>query len=540
MNRFILKYKWPVFFSFTIPLLAYLFWPLESDEFAIVYDQAKIEEKQSFLSRGKKSGSKEPGPNIILLVADDLGQTDISLYGNELVQTPNIDRLGNEGVSFSSAYVTSSVCSPSRAGLLTGRYQHRFGFENQMQERYLRNKLEYLGMSWFINSDPWIINNMESVPREEDRIRQGLPPGEITIAEILKKEGYSTGLIGKWHLGQSEASNPCQFGFDYQYGFYGSHSLYAPEGTPGIVDTKIEGDWTDPFIWSGQRDGVHAMYRNCEEIQEPEYLTNRFGEEAINFILENQDNPFFLYVPFNAPHTPLQVPEEYHARFSHISDPVKRTYNAMIASLDDAVGNIVNTIDSLGLAENTLIFFISDNGGATYTLTTDNFPWKGGKITSFDGGFKVPFLIRWKGKIQPGTRYDQPVSSLDILATTSSAAELELPDDHTLDGIDLLPFLNGDRVDVPHQSLFWKRGAINTVLDGHWKLIFDNKFGQNLLYNLKNDPTENQNLAHKNPRKVEQLKKLHQNWVDQMPPPMWPPLITFRYQEGNSEYFFEN
>ena len=268
---------------------------------------------------------------------------------------------------------------------------------------------------------------MTDVPDKEAILKQGLPPDEITLPELLQKHGYSTGLIGKWHLGWNEDNKPCNFGFDYQYGFYESHSLYAYEGTPGIIDQKVPEDFTDKHIWKGQREGAHAIFRNCQEIEEREYLTDRIAEEGIDFIDRNMDEPFFLWLSFNAPHTPLQAKEYYYNQFAHIEDPVKRIYAAMIANLDEAVGSVLNHIKNLNLEENTLIFFISDNGGAEYTFTTDNGPYKGGKITDFEGGVQVPFIMKWKGQVPEGISYDPMVSSMDIFHSVIAAASIQLP-----------------------------------------------------------------------------------------------------------------
>jgi arylsulfatase A-like enzyme len=263
---------------------------------------------------------------------DDLGMADVSLYGEGDMSTPNIDRLGQQGVVFENAYVTSPVCAPSRAALITGRYQQRFGFEFTMHERYLRNRLEYLGFRYFVDSDPWEAKWTNKVPDEDNIHNQGLPLSEITIANVLKRQGYQTGVIGKWHLGWSEEKRPSAFGFDEQYGFFMSHSLYAPEGTDGMIDQKNEGDWTDPYIWGGQRIGPCAIYRNYVEIEETGYLTDRITDESIDFVNTHKEEPFFLWASYNVPHTPLQAPKEYVYKFLHIEDPIKRIYRAMISA----------------------------------------------------------------------------------------------------------------------------------------------------------------------------------------------------------------
>lgn len=527
--------------SLAIPLVlaALCLKPLTHEGFDISVDQEKLAGKKAFLLEEFKPASPARQPNIIVILADDLGLMDISLNGNAEIQTPHIDAIAREGVVCSQGYVSSAVCAPSRAGLLTGRYQQRFGFENQEHDRYLRNKLEYYGTRLFVKTKPWIVQNMDAVPGPDNIAKQGLPPAEITLAEMLKKAGYQTAITGKWHLGNTTFSRPAEFGFDYQYGFYASHSLYAPEGSPGIVDLKNKKDWTDQYIWKSQRNGKSAIYRNGEPIEEKGYLTQRIADEAIGFIERNRGNPFFLYVPFNAPHTPLQAPKEYFDRFPQQQDSVKRVYQAMIAALDDAVGRINDRVKSLGIEENTLIFFLSDNGGATYTLTTDNGPLKGGKITGFEGGLRVPFFVKWKGVLPEHAVFEKPVSSLDIFATACAAAGAALPTDRPYDGVDLLPFLSGVNKDAPHEALFWKAAATRIVLRDGWKLIFDDKWGQTLLYHLAADPYEKNNLAAADPARVEALKTLHFDWSRDFPKALWPPMITFVVEDKTGVYYFE-
>ena len=524
---------------FLIPLIAYLLWPLKSDKFEIVWDENLINEKVEILNsiRDQKDGTESP--NIILILADDLSKYDISLYNHPVVNTPNIDKLAKQGALFEQGYVSASICAPSRAGLITGRYQNRFGFENQSQERYLVNKLQYYGMDLFIDSYPWKINKMKAVPNEAARIKQGLPPSEITIAEALQAKGYKTALIGKWHLGSSQEQIPCEFGFDYQYGFYGSHSLFVPESTQGYVDQKNEKDWTDQYIWKGQRDGVHAVRRNCEIIKEGRYFTDAVAEESIQFIKETND-PFFLYLPFSAPHTPLQAADSDVALYAEVEDPIKRTYYAMIAALDRAVGNILDEVERQGKTENTLIFFLSDNGGATYTHTTDNGPLKGGKVTAFEGGTQVPFMMKWPGKISPNSVVHQPVTSLDIFQTCLSAAGISKAYNRKLDGLNLLNLITGEAEAFDKRDLFWRNGAVTTVLDYPYKLIYSENNDQSLMYKIDIDSSEKFNLITKKPVLFQQLRDKQKNWQEEMATPLWPPLITFYHKEDGEEYYFEN
>ena len=518
-------------------LASYLFWPLSSSRFKIQLNKSLLSAKAAFLNGNSKNANTE-SPNILLIMVDDLGMADLTLYGKGYPETPNIDKLGQDGVVFTNAYVTSPVCSPSRAAILTGRYQQRFGFQYQMHERYLKNRMEYLGFSYFVDSHPWLPRWMDEVPDEEAISSQGLPPSEILLPELLKNQGYETALIGKWHLGSDSLRNPCQFGFDYQYGFYASHSLYSPEGSSGIHDQKVKKDFTDAHIWSGQRNGPHAIYRNCEEIEVSEYLTDMLAEEAINYLKTKKDKPFFLYLSFNAPHTPLQAPVEYMGEFSHIKDPIKRTYYAMIANLDENIGKVHNTLLETGLNENTLIFFISDNGGAEYTFTTDNGKYKGGKITNLEGGLKVPFFMNWKNKLLP-EHYENMVSSMDIFQTIAEVANIDLPNDREYDGVNLMPYLNGKNNLSPHEYLLWQRGFSKAIRSNDWKLCINEELQDTVLFNLKDDPFEF-NDVYKNYSSIgHNLALIHRNWSEQLPPPLWPSMIYYVYEDGNKTYFFD-
>ena len=521
-----------------VPLIAYLLWPLKSADFKIEDDLHALEEKRNILNSitVRPDSSK---PNIILITVDDLGMADVSLYGEGDTSTPNIDRLGEQGVIFENAYVTSPVCAPSRAALITGRYQHRFGFEFTMHERYLRNRLEYLGLRYFINSKPWEAKWMSNVPDQDNIHNQGLPLSEITIADVLKKQGYQTGIIGKWHLGWSEEKRPSKFGFDEQYGFFNSHSLYTPEGTEGIIDQKIEGDWTDPYIWSGQRNGPHAISKNYVEIEEKGYLTNRITDESIAFINNQKGEPFFLWASYNAPHTPLQAPKEYVDRFKHIEDPVKRVCRAMISKLDDEIGRFMKYLSDNEMEENTIIFFISDNGGAEYTLTTDNGRYEGGKNTEFEGGIKVPMIIRWTGSLPARQRFEPMVSSMDIFSTSLASVDSKYEIGRAVDGVNLLPFLTDTLQGNPHDYLFWQRGISKAVRSNEWKLMMNDKSGEKLLYNLNTNKYENPEESARYPEIVQHLDKEYQKWLQVHIEPHWPPVIYFFAEKDGKKYSFE-
>ncbi|MCB9304206.1 MAG: sulfatase-like hydrolase/transferase [Lewinellaceae bacterium] len=514
--------------------------PFHSEEFQGQFSEQALAQKASFLSQKTPIADTLRPPNIIILMADDLGYFDISLHGNTQIQTTHIDALARQGIACTRAYVSAPSCAPSRAGLITGRYQQRFGFENQLHERLPRNRFELFAARNFIRSNPWKIKNLPSVPTEAGRLREGLPPTEITLAEILKKRGYRTAIFGKWHLGSAPFCQPHRLGFDEHFGFYGSHSLFAPEGAPGMVDRHSPKDWTDKHIWSGQRNGDCAIVRNGLAVEEPGYLTQRFAEEAIRFLEENQNQPFFLFVPFSAPHTPFQAPEDYYARFSHIDDPVRRVYLAMIAALDDAVGDINKKVEELGLAQNTLIFFLSDNGGAEYTHATDNAPLNGGKITAFEGGLRVPFFLKWQGVLPAGTAYPHPVSALDIFTTVCAATHTALPEGRIYDGVNLLPYLLGHDPGKPHEALYWKGGSAWTILKNDWKFFYNAETGQSRLYKLADDPYEKANLAGKFPEKARALQADLDKWCAAMPKPLWPALVSFKHEDEEGVFYFDN
>jgi arylsulfatase A-like enzyme len=502
----------------------------------IVINSLALERKADYLERIGRQGDRITGqdsgsrPNILIILADDLGKNDISVYAAAGVKTPNIERLACEGVVFTDAYATSPVCNPSRAGMVTGRYQQRFGNERQIQSRYARNKLEFFAFKTFVNTHPLQFIEPWYSPAREEMMKQGLPQSEISIFEVLHAAGYRTACIGKWHLGYNRPFLPMDRSIDEFYGFYEAFSLYAPEKTPDIINYRHR-IFQNKMIWKQQRQGPSAIVRNGVEIEEGRYLTHRIAEEACQFITNNRDQPFLLYLPFSAPHTPFQAPRSYYDRFSHIEDPNRRVYCAMIAALDDAVGKILDRLEELGLADNTLVFFCSDNGGATYTGATDNGDLKGGKMTYFEGGLNVPFILRWPGKIEAGQRYREPVSLLDVFSTTAASCEIPLPDGIPVDGVDLLPFLTGnpdERPDFPpHDYLFWRTGFNMSVRNGKWKLILDERNGTVMLYDLETDKQEQINLQETYPEVVDQLRDSLSAWESQLMDPLWPSVMEY-------------
>lgn len=515
----------------------FLFWPINTDETLIKADAKLAEGKTAFLSKKDTSKTSEKKPNIIILLADDLGKYDISLYGGKSTPTPQIDSLAASGVTFTDGYVSSSICSPSRAGLLTGRYQERFGHEFQPGDRYPKNNLEYYAFKYLINTDSWRLNPKIEYPSDASIATQGLPQSEITFADLAKRKGYNTAIIGKWHLGHNKGFFPLDRGFDYHYGFYQAFSLFTPEDdNPDIINHHHK-DFTDKVIWGNGRVGIGQIRRDTTIIKDKAYLTETFADEAEAFIDKNKSKPFLLYVPFNAPHTPFQVRKKYYDRFPNVKDENKRVYFAMISALDDAIGRIVTKVKKEGLEENTLIIFASDNGGADYTFATTNAPLKGGKFSHFEGGINVPFALSWKGKIKPHTVYKTPVSSLDIFSTIAAAIHSDLPKDRVYDGVDLISTVNNNK--EAHKNLYWRSGDAKAIRSGEWKLIISGKTHQQWLYNLASDKSEKTDLAQQNPAKVKELQTALQNWEKGLVKPLWPNLMHYEFNFGTQKYFVD-
>jgi arylsulfatase A-like enzyme len=492
------------------------------------------------LSKGRYLDSllsmEDPGdrPNILLILVDDLGRDDIGVYARDGVNTPNLLRLANTGTTFTAAYSTSSVCSPSRASLLTGRYQHRFGFERQPMNRYPRNRLEYFMVDHFVNTEPMrLLEPMASPSREEIR-KQGIPPGEILLPEILQANGYHTGIFGKWHLGLSETFLPNARGFDEQYGFYEAFSRYALPGDPDVVDYKHD-YFANRHIWRQKRKGSCAIRVNDSIIMEKDYLTFSIAGRTVDFIRQHKEGPWFAYAAFNAPHTPFQVPVNYYERFAHIEDENKRVYYAMISALDEAIGTILDHLQQDGMLENTLILFVSDNGGATYTGATENGSLNAGKMTQFEGGVNVPCIVSWQDHLPSGGLYREPVSLMDLFATALSASGIRQPLDRTMDGVDLLPYLNGQKEGPPHRALFWRTDFNKSVRFGPWKLIWNTRDEQVFLFDLEQDREEQNNLAGDQPELVDMLKQEIIRWEQDMKAPAWPGVMEIRFVINGEE-----
>jgi len=436
-------------------------------------------------------------PNIVLILADDLGYCDTNLYECRDVKTPHIHSIAENGVSFTDGHVSAPLCSPSRAGLLTGRYQNRFGFEY----------------------------NAGGAARAH-RLGLGLPVSELTIADHLRKSGYATACIGKWHQGSQSQFYPTNRGFDEFYGFLTGAHLYIDPTLPGVKNNKAgefrRSRFTKEFF-QNWRKRVPIM-RGEKPADEQEYLTDAFTREALDFIDRKKDQPFFLYLPYNAPHTPLQTTKKYYDRFPHIKDEKSRIYAAMVSAVDDGVGEVLKKLKDTGLEENTMVIFLSDNGCAMYTQACSNDPLRQGKLWLLEGGTRVPFALQYPAAITKSQVYQKPVTSLDILPTAAKLANMDLPTDIKFDGVDLMPYLTGKNQSAPHDLLFCRHGFSKSVRQGNWKL-FQNT-GHNWLFDLDADLEEQQNLVSKHPDKLKELLGILTSWESEMIEPLWEPKKT--------------
>ncbi|MCW1885010.1 sulfatase-like hydrolase/transferase [Luteolibacter flavescens] len=425
----------------------------------------------------------ERKPNVLLIVADDLGWGELTSQGfTKDIPTPNIDSISANGVRFTNGYVSGPYCSPTRAGLLTGRYQQRFGHE-------------------FNPGNP-----------VEAGTAIGLSLQETTIGDRLKSAGYATGWFGKSHLGNTPEFHPQKRGFDEFYGFLGGAHGYFEPGR-----------------------GDNAVLRGTEPVKETGYLTETFASEAASFIERKKDQQWFVYLPFNAVHAPLDTLKKYDDRFASISDPKRRKFAALLSALDDSVGTVLNKVRDLKLEEDTIVYFISDNGGPTQSITSGNGPLKGYKAQTSEGGIRVPFAIQWKGTIPAGKVDERPVIQLDLLPTSLAAAGVEIDPAWKLDGVNLLPYLKeGGKTEAPHEALYWRFGQQIAIRKGEWKLVKSAEDGIRYgggkasadgakLYNLTTDIGEKNDLASEHPDKVKELTEAWNAWNATLVDPKWTP-----------------
>jgi len=425
----------------------------------------------ALLGADAERGNAPRKPNILLILADDQGYGECSCQGCKDVPTPNIDSIAANGTRFTNGYVTCPICAPTRAGLMIGRYQQRFGFET--------------------NPGP------ENIAATDF----GLDPNEVTLAARLKSVGYATGMFGKWHLGYKPELQPTARGFDEFFGFLSGANNYLP----GVRDNRR-----------------NPLMRGTETIQETEYLTDAFGREAVSFIEKHKDHPWFVYLPFNAVHSPLEATEAYKARFPEIPEGDRRTFAGMTAAMDDAVGRVLDKLRKLNLEEDTLIFYLSDNGGPTLSTTSNNAPLHGYKAQTWEGGIRIPYMIQWKGHLPAGRVSDQIVVSMDIHATAMTAAGSPPTPEWKLDGVNLLPYLTGEKTGNPHETLCWRMFEKWAIRHGDYKIVFmGRETPKPQLFNLAEDLGEKNDLAEKAPDKFQELMGLYQAWDAQMEKPRW-------------------
>jgi arylsulfatase A-like enzyme len=411
-------------------------------------------------------------PNILVILADDLGYADVGFNGCRDIPTPNLDTLARSGVRCTNGYVTHPFCSPTRAGLLTGRYQQRFGHEN---------------------NPAWLPQSTVA----------GLPLSQTTLPQVLKTAGYVTGCVGKWHLGAHPQFHPNRRGFDEYFGLLGGGHVYIP-GAKGSGEYQI------------------PMDRNGKPEPLTEYLTTVLGHEGSSFITRHKGQPWFLYLAFNAPHTPLQVTDPLMKRVKHITDETRRSYAGLVVGLDDAIGVVMNALKESGQVENTLVFFFGDNGGPVSVTHSDNTPLRGAKGDVFEGGIRVPFIISWPGRLAQGKDYAQPVSSLDVFATAVALTSANVPAGHTLEGTNILPYLTGRQAGAPHDRLFWRSGggAKFAVREGDWKLV-GGQNGKTQLFNLAEDIGESNDLAAAQGEVLTRLSRAYDEWNKDNVPPLF-------------------
>ena len=478
-------------------------------------------------SAGKPLGQRPP--NIIVILADDLGYNDVTTNGGGYADlgapTPNIDAIGRDGVRFDQGYAAAPICTVSRAALMTGRYPWRFGVEFTPTPGAMAKVAEPL----YADPDriyPIVLDKAKAAEAKNFN-DLGMPASEQTVAELLKARGYHTLHIGKWHLGSTPDMRPNNQGFDET--LFMESGLYLPQNSKDVVNSKQDFDPVDKFLWPNMRFGVSynaGKYVDAKWFEPSKYLTDYFTDEAVTAIKQNRNQPFFLYLAHWGVHTPLQASKADYDALPNIPDHRRRVYAAMVRSVDRSVGRVLQTLKDEGLDDNTIVIFTSDNGAPNYIgLPEVNQPFRGWKLTLFEGGLRVPYVAKWPGHIPPGTRYQQPVSNIDILPTVVAAAGGAVPTDRVMDGVNLLPFLAKDAGPQPQRTLFWRDGPYRAVQDQGWKLIVSERPRKDWLFDLKNDPTEKTNLAALQPEKLAQLKALLKAHHANMPPPLWPSFL---------------
>ena len=471
---------------------------------------------------------EERPPNIVLILADDLGWNDVSMNGpNPTTQTPNIDALAAEGITFTQGYAANGTCAPSRAALMSGRYGTRFGFEFTPTPTGMMPIVELLGNAVERPLQPLTVSNTEQASLSYDEM--GMPPSEITLAELLADQGYHTVHIGKWHLGRVNGMAAHEQGFAES--LLMASGLYGRRDDQDVIQARQNFDPIDRFLWAALN--FAASFNGGPRFEPPKYLTDYYTDQAVKVIEANKDRPFFLYLAHWAPHTPLQASKEDYEALSHIELHRERVYAAMIRSLDRGVGRVMQALKTNGIDENTLVMFTSDNGGAGYIGLPDvNEPYRGWKITLFEGGIRVPFLARWPARLPAGETFDAPVHHFDMYATAAAAAGADLPTDRVMDGVDLTAYVTGiDTSQAPHEYLFFRSGAAQAVRDGRWKLMVSAPEGQprkEWLFDLSAEG-EWRDLLAEQPDIAARLREALAGHNHEQEPSRWPWVITNAY-----------
>ena len=466
----------------------------------------------------------ERPPNIVVILADDLGWNDLTWLGGGVaggtVPTPHIDSLAQEGVHFANGYAANGTCAPSRAALMTGRYGTRFGFEFTPTPANFSTLVPLLGNTRQGVLRKTIVRDVgPSIPYND----MGVPASEITLAELLKPAGYHNVHIGKWHLGLSGGMAPHDQGFDES--LLMASGFYLPEDHPDVVNSKQEFDGIDRFLWRAMN--FAASFNGGERFQPGGYLTDYYTDQAVEVIEANRDRPFLLYLAHWAVHTPLQALKDDYDALGHIEEHRLRVYAAMVRSLDRSVGRVLDALRDNGIEENTLVFFTSDNGAPAYIgLPRVNEPFRGWKISFFEGGIHVPFFLKWPARLTGGQTFEAPVHGFDIFATAAAAAGVDLPRDRPIDGVDLVPYVAGVAEGVPHEALFWRTGGYQVVIAEGYKLQRSEPPGKTWLFHLAEDPTEQHDLADAQPERVASLTRLLDEHNAAQAEPLWPSTVT--------------
>ena len=497
-------------------------------------------------SKGPDTPVDDNRPNIILILADDMGYNDISIHNggaaDGTLQTKNIDALAKSGILFTRGYAANATCAPSRASIMTGKYPTRFGYEFTPIPSLGRTAL-----GWLAEEDNFELKqriDREVVSNMPPFMEQGMPTEQITIAEVLRDAGYYTAHIGKWHLGHEYGMDPMSQGFQDSLGLVGP--LYLPEDHPDVVNAKFD-TRIDKMIWGiGQ---YSANFNGGDLFAPDKYVTDYYTDEALKVIENNKNRPFFLYLSHWAIHNPLQALRSDFEQMSHMHGHNLQVYSGMINSLDRSVGKIIAKLKELDIYGKTLIIFTSDNGGANYIELNDiNKPYRGWKISFFDGGIRVPYIISWPDEISPGKKSENAVHHFDIFPTILRAAGIESTNE--LDGVDLMPFIKNDSSSKPHKTLFWRSGNHQAVLHEHWKFIISKKENFRWLFDTSADPTEKNNLVDSYPDIVKQIEELLVEFNSEQKDPLFPssydaPIMIDKYdgkeyEEGDEYIYWSN